>query len=147
MISKQKNRILGTWNNILKFDNKDRNKVLLIDWFNSEVRNALTWGLWFFNDYKKDSWLITTLDEQTKKNLTDWNFDEAGKIINTVKNLNSDDILNIGADKIKTDWQEIYNKGWDIFNNIKSVYDNVEGIIKNMPIIVMIIIVILIFKK
>ena len=147
MISKQKNRILGTWNNILKFDNKDRNKVLLINWFNNEVRNALTWGLWFFNDYKKDSWLITTLDEQTKKNLTDWNFDEAGKIINTVKNLNSDDILNIGADKIKTDWQEIYNKGWDIFNNIKSVYDNVEGIIKNMPIIVMIIIVILIFKK
>ena len=44
-------RVLGASWNILPFTNKDRDKILLNDSFNTEVRNALSSGLSMFNDY------------------------------------------------------------------------------------------------
>ena len=86
MISTRKqNRILGTNNNILKVTNKDRDKILLIDWFNTEIRNALSSGLSMYNDEKKDASLIATMQTETKENLKNSDFNAANKIIDNVK--------------------------------------------------------------
>lgn len=140
MIPKNRSRILGTNNNILQVSNKDRNKILLIDWFNTEIRNALSSGLWMYNDEKKDTWLIATMDTTTKDKLKNSDFDMANKIINDVKKLDSTDVINIGGDKLKKDTNEIvdyFQKKYDEFKNIL-----------NLPLTIgLVVLLIIILKK
>lgn len=143
MISTRKqNRILGTNNNILKVTNKDRDKILLIDWFNTEIKNALSSGLSMYNDEKKDASLIATMQTETKENLKNSDFNAANKIIDNVKKLDSNDVFNIGVDKIKKDTNEITDNIWNYINKISDYFKNILNIPLSIGIIFLIIIII-----
>lgn len=60
-----------------------------------------------YNDEKKDASLIATMQTETKENLKNSDFNAANKIIDNVKKLDSNDVFNIGVDKIKKDTNEI----------------------------------------
>ncbi len=140
MIPKNKSRILGTNNNILQIWNKDRNKILLIDSFNTEIRNALWAGLSMYNDEKKDTWLIATMDTTTKDKLKNSDFDMANKIIDSVKKLDSTDVINIGVDKLKKDTNEITDY-------LQKKYQEFKDIL-NVPLTIgLVVLLIIILKK
>lgn len=143
----KKIRVLGSSvsNDIMPFNNKDRNKILLYDSFNTEVKKAIWSGLSMFNDPIKDNNLYKTLDESTKKNLEKSNFDEAKKIIDKdVKKLNSTDVLNIGSDKIKSDINEI---GDGLSNYYDKAKNYLNELVKYPLIIGSVILLIILLKK
>lgn len=91
-----------------------------------------------------DKTLFKTFSWENEKKLTNWNFDAANVIINNTKKLNSNDILDIGYNKVKSDTNKVIDGIWEIPNKIKEFFKDVA----NYPIILGgIIITILILKK
>ena len=150
MFNNQK-RILGnSGNNIIQFTNKDKKNILYNDEFNRILKKGIWEGLSLYNDPIKDSSLYLNLNNDTKKNLINSDFDLGNKIIkeSTSKKLNSNDILDIGYNKVKNDTNEVVNNVKNFGNDIKNFGDNMLNYIKDIPIGIAVLIILLIaFKK
>ena len=138
-------RVLGASWNILPFTNKDRNKILLNDSFNTEVRNALSSGLSMFNDFKKDAWLYTNLDPNTKTNLEKSDFNFAAQIIDkNVKPVSAwTAAIEVVSNRVEKDTKSLIDDIWNYGNKIKSYFNDVL----NIPITVSIIILLIVLLK
>ena len=123
---------------------KDKNQLLLENSFNKELKNAFSAGLEMYSP-EIDKSLFKTFSNENETKLNNSNFDAANNIINTsTKKLNSNDILDIGYNKVKSDTNKVIDEIWDIPNKIKEFINDV----KNYPLIIGgMIIIIMIIKK
>ena len=91
-----------------------------------------------------DKSLFKTFSNENETKLKNSNFDAANTIINATKKLDSNDILDIGYNKVKSDTNKVIDVIWDIPNKIKEFINDV----KNYPLIIGgMIIIIMIIKK
>ena len=143
---KKNNRILGggaRTSDLLQLNNKDKNQLLLENSFNKELKNAFSAGLEMYSP-EIDKSLFKTFSNENETKLKNSNFDAANIIINSTKKLDSNDILDIGYNKVKSDTNKVINEIGDIPNKIKEFINDV----KNYPLIIGgMIIIIMIIKK
>ena len=144
---KKNNRILGggaRTSDFLQLNNKDKNQLLLENSFNKELKIAFSAGLEMYSP-EIDKSLFKTFSNENETKLNNSNFDAANNIINTsTKKLNSNDILDIGYNKLKKDTNEVIN---DINNVPDKIKNFVNELLKYPLIIGGILILIIALKK